>query len=103
VGDESPVVTLATSSSVIGGRWAKGEGIMGATVARAAAGVESELRTWHRATIGRNVAGREDPAMPKVGPRIDAYIAKSAPFLRLEQTIAWLAEGKSRSWKYQKK
>jgi len=91
---------------------------MGATVARAAAGVERELRTWHRATIGRNVAGREDPAMPKLDPRIDAFPPshrreyvewiveakrEETRAARLKQTIAWLVAGKSRNWKDQKK
>lgn len=46
-------------------------------------------------------------------PRVDAYIAKSAEWIaeakgeatrqrRLETTLKWLAEGKSRNWKYQK-
>jgi hypothetical protein len=41
---------------------------MGATVARGAAGVESELRTWHRATIGRDAG----PDRAAGGARYDA-------------------------------
>lgn len=41
--------------------------------------------------------------MPQLDSRIDAYIRKGEDTRnrRVTQAVAWIAEGKSRNWKYQ--